>query len=105
MTVTTTYEKVAGAPLEVAVWVITQLKNPVAVGAPLAGGVRQGLRLCVPIGRMPAGLHVADGLAVAREGSPAKPQDRDARRHAGLGGCNRVPPDRFRLGVRGEIPG
>lgn len=36
MTVTTTYEKVEGDPVEVGVWVITQLIHPVAVFAPLA---------------------------------------------------------------------
>lgn len=36
MTVTTTYEKVEGNPVEVGVWVITQLIDPVAVFAPLA---------------------------------------------------------------------
>ncbi len=48
MTATTTYEKVGGAPVAAAVWVITQLKNPVAVYAflsdpplPGAGFVRQ----------------------------------------------------------------
>src|SRR5208283_981033 len=42
MTVTTTYEKVAGGPLEVAVWVITQLKDPVVVSVPLGKGSGQG---------------------------------------------------------------
>ena len=68
MTVTTTYEKVAGAPLEVAVWVITQLKNPVAVGAPLAGASGKGSDYVSQSDGLPAGLHVADGLlSLARD--------------------------------------
>src|SRR6266542_30433 len=35
MTITTTYEKVSGQPLKVGVWVITQLKDPVAAFARL----------------------------------------------------------------------
>ncbi len=35
MTITTTYEKVSGQPLKVGVWIITQLKDPVAAFASL----------------------------------------------------------------------
>ena len=35
MTISTTYRKIEGAPKKVGVWIITQLKDPVAVVAPL----------------------------------------------------------------------
>lgn len=43
MTITTTFEKIAGDPVEIGVWVITQVKDPVAVlafpaGDPPSGG-------------------------------------------------------------------
>ena len=62
MTVTTTYERVAGAPIEVAVWVITQLKNPVVVSAPLGEASGKGSGFESQSDELPAGLHVADGL-------------------------------------------
>jgi hypothetical protein len=62
MTVTTTYERVAGAPIEVAVWVITQLKNPVVVSAPLGEASGKGSGFEPQSDELPAGLHVADGL-------------------------------------------
>ena len=62
MTVTTTYERVAGAPIEVAVWVITQLKNPVVVSAPLGEASGKGTGYEPQSDELPAGLHVADGL-------------------------------------------
>ena len=37
MTITTTYERVSGEPAKVGVWVITQLKEPVGLFAPLPG--------------------------------------------------------------------
>jgi hypothetical protein len=62
MTVTTTYEKAAEAPLEVGVWVITQLKNPVLVSVPLRGACGKGSDFVPQSDRLPADLHVAAGL-------------------------------------------
>lgn len=62
MTVTTTYEKVAGGPLEVAVWVITQLKDPVVVSVPLGKGSGQGSEFLPQSKELPSGLRVAGGL-------------------------------------------
>jgi hypothetical protein len=62
MTVTTTYEKIAGQPVEVAVWVITQLKDPLLVGAPLAGSPDKGVDFVPQSGGQPAGLKVADRI-------------------------------------------
>jgi hypothetical protein len=68
MRIQTIYEKVSGAPRRVGVWVITQLKHPVAVVAPLpepsrfrGGYIRQSADL-------PADLKVQGGLlSVARD--------------------------------------
>lgn len=62
MTIDTTYEKVAGAPLRVSVWVITQLKDPVLACAqlPKFGRFREGYSSQSE--ELPARLKIADGL-------------------------------------------
>jgi hypothetical protein len=47
MTITTTFEKVAGKPLMASVWVVTQLKDPVVISAAVARPsiFREGFRL------------------------------------------------------------
>jgi hypothetical protein len=62
MTITTTYEKVSGQPLKVGVWVITQLKDPVAACAnlPLFERFREGYNRQSE--EPPARLRVEDGV-------------------------------------------
>jgi hypothetical protein len=62
MTVTTAYEKIAGPPLEVGVWVITQLKDPMLVCVPLAGSSATDTGYVPLLGGPPHDLRVADGL-------------------------------------------
>lgn len=62
MSITTTYEKISGPPVEVAVWVITQLKDPLLAGAPLASPAGTGGEFVLQSGGRPAGLNVADGI-------------------------------------------
>jgi hypothetical protein len=62
MTITTTYEKIAGPPVDVAVWVITQLKDPVLVSVPLAAWSGHDAGYVPQSEGLPAGLHVADGF-------------------------------------------
>jgi hypothetical protein len=70
MTVTTSFEKAAGQPLDAAVWIITQLKDPAAVYA-LRPDLGSSGRAYVNQGAgTPAGLHVADGwLSLTRDPS------------------------------------
>jgi hypothetical protein len=62
MTVTTTYEKVEGAPIMASVWVITQLKEPQFASARIAHAsmYREGFRLMTEAS--PQGLEVRDGI-------------------------------------------
>jgi hypothetical protein len=60
--ITTTYDKISGPPAEVAVWVITQLKDPAMVCAPLAEASGNGQGFVPQSDELPAGLHVADRL-------------------------------------------
>lgn len=62
LTITTTYDKISGPPAEVAVWVITQLKDPAMVCAPLAEASGNGQGFVPQSDELPAGLHVADQL-------------------------------------------
>lgn len=63
MTITTTYEKVSGAPLEVGVWIITQLNDPVAVFAPIPSPSRFPEGYDRQSGdTLPAGLGIDRGL-------------------------------------------
>jgi hypothetical protein len=62
MTITTTYEKVAGSPVEVAVWVITQLKDPLLVSAPLVGSSGKAAGFVLQSETPPPSLHAADSL-------------------------------------------
>lgn len=62
MTITTTYEKVSGPPADVAVWVITQVKDPVLVCVPIAKSAA-GNAPFVPLSDgLPAGLHRDAGM-------------------------------------------
>lgn len=62
MTVTTTFEKLAGQPMEIGVWTITQAKDPAAVYAVLPQPPPAD-RAFVPMSeRLPAGLAVENGL-------------------------------------------
>jgi hypothetical protein len=62
MTITTTYEKVSGLPMEIGVWVITQLKHPVGVYAiqPDFSRYRDGYNR--QSDELPTGLQVGKGL-------------------------------------------
>jgi len=62
MTITTTYEKVSGTPQRISVWVITQLKDPVAVYAnlPLSEHFREGYTR--QSDELPANLKVDEGV-------------------------------------------
>jgi hypothetical protein len=62
MTITTTYEKVAGPPTDVAVWVITQLKDPVLVCVPIAKSTALNATFVPLSDGLPAGLHRAPGM-------------------------------------------
>jgi hypothetical protein len=62
MTTTTRYENVAGAPLSVGVWTITQLKDPIALYAPLAGQPSPGGPRILESGGPPPDLAVTDDL-------------------------------------------
>jgi hypothetical protein len=82
MTVTTTYRKVTGRPLEVGVWIITQLRDPIAVFAPVPadsrfpdGYVRQSGE------RLPAGFKVENSLlSLARDTAQSTKIGMDADR-------------------------
>jgi len=68
MTVTTSYEMVTGQPLNVAVWVITQLKDPAAVYVLRPGVAPSGRVYVSQSDGTPARLQVADGwLSLARD--------------------------------------
>ncbi len=62
MTIVTRYEKVRGPALKVAVWSITQVKEPTAVFALPSGDSRPGPAFVQQSGELPTGLTVADGL-------------------------------------------
>ena len=62
LTVTTTYDKISGPPVEVAVWVITQVKDPALVCAPLSGATGNAQGFVPQSDELPAGLHVAGQL-------------------------------------------
>src|SRR6266481_9233074 len=42
MTITTTYERISGEPVSIAIWVITQLKEPIGVFVPSSDFVLLG---------------------------------------------------------------
>jgi len=62
MTITTTYEKVSGQPLKVSVWVITQLKDPVAAYASLPEFERFREGYNRQSDELPAQLKIENGL-------------------------------------------
>jgi len=62
MTVTTTYEKVSGQPLKVAVWVITQLKDPAVACASLPEFERIREGYYRQSDELPVNLRVDNGL-------------------------------------------
>lgn len=68
MTITTTYERLSGPPRRVSVWVITQLKHPVAAYAPLPEPSRMPGGYNRQSDELPAGLKVQEGLlSLARD--------------------------------------
>jgi len=68
MTITTTYEKLTGQPLNVAVWVITQLKDPLAACASLPDFERFREGYYRQSDDLPANLTVENGLlSLARD--------------------------------------
>jgi len=66
MHITTEYEKVAGEPSRVAVWVITQLRDPVAVYAPVPEGSIFPAGYSQQSGALPLDLQVSRGLLSLR---------------------------------------
>jgi len=62
MTITTRFEKVAGAALELGVWTITQARDPVAVYAILSGPPRPDPAYVRLSEALPANLKVEEGL-------------------------------------------
>jgi hypothetical protein len=62
MRIETTYEKVTGEPRKVGVWVITQLKEPVAVFLPVPEASLYASGYSKQSEALPANLRVADGL-------------------------------------------
>jgi hypothetical protein len=62
MSIRTTYEKISGRPQRVSVWVITQLKHPVAVFAALPEPSRFRGGYSRQSAELPADLKVQDGL-------------------------------------------
>jgi len=62
MTITTAYEKVAGEPKRVAVWVVTQLQDPVGVYLPLPQASRYPEGYNRQSRELPPGLKVESGL-------------------------------------------
>lgn len=72
MTITTAYEKVAGDPVKVAVWVVTQLRDPERIFVPVPAGTRfaggYGLQSKAP----PPDLRLEGGLlSLGRDGGAA----------------------------------
>jgi len=66
--ITTTYEKVSGAALTVGVWTITQLRDPVAVFAPVAPDSRFASGYDKQSEGLPLDLRVSEGLLSLRRG-------------------------------------
>ncbi len=62
MTITTRFEKTAGQPMEVGVWTITQVWDPVAVYAVLPDPPRSGAGYVRMSEALPANLKMANGL-------------------------------------------
>lgn len=62
MTITTTFEKVSGPPVEAGVWTVTQAGDPVLVGAELAAIRDAGAAYVLSSETPPAGLNVAGRL-------------------------------------------
>jgi hypothetical protein len=62
MTITTRFEKTAGPPMEVGVWTITQVRDPVAVYAVLPDPPRSGAAYVRMSEELPANLKVENGL-------------------------------------------
>jgi len=62
MTITTTYEKVSGRPLQISIWAITQLKDPLAACASLPDFERFRDGYYRQSDELPANLKVANGL-------------------------------------------
>lgn len=62
MVITTSFEKTKGPPLETGVWVITQLKDPVAVYAPLPDSAPAGAGYIRQSEDLPAKLKQNNGL-------------------------------------------
>ena len=62
MTTTTRYEKISGPPVEVGVWVITQVKDPVAVFAILSETAHSGAGYVRQSDELPAHFKLEDNL-------------------------------------------
>ncbi len=62
MTITTCYEKISGPPVETGVWVITQVKDPVAVYAILPAATHSAAGYVRQSDELPANFKLADGL-------------------------------------------
>jgi hypothetical protein len=62
MTITTTYERVSGAPVPIGVWVITQLKDPVGLYVPLPASSKSGPGYTLLGKDSPPSLTVEKGL-------------------------------------------
>ena len=62
MTITTRYEKISGPPVETGVWVITQVKDPVAVYAILPAATHSAAGYVRQSDELPANFKLANGL-------------------------------------------
>ncbi len=62
MIITTRLEKTTGAPVEIGVWTVTQVREPVMVGAVLADASPSGAGFVLQSETPPAGVKTADGL-------------------------------------------
>jgi hypothetical protein len=68
MTITTRFEKVAGAPLAVGVWTVTQARDPVALYAVLPTAPRPDPAYIRQSDELPASLRIADNvIALTRD--------------------------------------
>jgi hypothetical protein len=72
MTILTLYEKVAGAPVSAGVWVVTQLKDPVGLYAPMPPEKRGSPGYALLTKKAPPDLKVKKGLLSLRR-SPKQP--------------------------------
>ena len=72
LTIRTTYEKVSGEPSQVAIWIITQLKDPAGVFAPVPDHTIFPSRFSLPITNVPPSLVAArDLLSIRRDPTTA----------------------------------